>query len=230
MKKIITLILGLSLMTVLLIAQTSEQNNPTPPAHRPMHSQQNPGLGNPMHHGNMQPGPNPQMGWWSRLDLNRSQHATVSRIVERFRNEQQRSREEMRNLRTQLRQAMANENYRRARNLNRRMNTLRGNMSEARINMHEQIMNVLNPEQKAQARRMLEEMHNRRQNRQRDCEGSDDCGMRSGDMGRGMNHGSGDDCPMNQGGNRRQGMNHGQRDDCTGCGDHQGNRPRTEQN
>lgn len=210
-------------MTVILLAQTSEQNqNETSPArpgqteqnHRPghnhnmNHSQQN-SPRPPMHMGmdcDMQNGQNDGMGIWSRLDLNRAQHAEIRGMVERFRNEQRRNHEAIRTLRNELKDAMMNENFRRARNLNRRINNLRTEMSEARLNHHERIMNQLNREQKVQLRRIMQEMRERMQNHRPNGMGHE--GMGNGMDCQGMGHGG-----MGQGNHNGQGQ-HG---NCTDC-------------
>lgn len=220
MKKIIILALALSLMTVMLLAQTSEQNqNETNPArpgqseqnHRPGH---NPNMNNhqgnhPMHMGmnhGMHLGQNNGLGIWGRLDLNRTQHAEITRMVERYRAGQRAKGETMRELRDELHQAMMNENFRRARTLNRRINNLRTEMSEARLNHHERIMDQLSADQKAQLRRIMQEMRERMQNHRPNGMGHE--GMGNGMDCQGMGHGG-----MGQGNHNGQGQ-HG---NCTDC-------------
>ncbi|HOH46490.1 MAG TPA: hypothetical protein PLX59_01510 [Candidatus Cloacimonadota bacterium] len=215
MKKIVILALALSLMTVILLAQNSEQNQTNPPRpgqaeqnHRPGHNhnmnqtQQNNPMP-PMHMG-MHHGQNNGLGIWERLDLNRTQHREISAMVERFRGDMRAKHEAIRTLRDELKDAMMNENFRRARNLNRRINNLRNEISEARLNHHERILNQLNRDQKAQLRRIMQEMRERMQN------------SRQGRMGRGsMGHDL--DCEgMGEGGQGHH-NGQGQHGNCTDC-------------
>ena len=194
MNKIVTLVIALSFMSLALVAQHSEQNTPMRPMDGTgMRAQQN----HPNHDMTGYRGPQGRfdhMDLWRRLDLNRSQYAQVTEMVENHRDQQNRKHEAIGTLRLRVHRAIMEERWREAKRLNTQISRLQREMADARIDHLQGLMRVLTPEQKREALRILGKPRERME-----------CGMNRPDdrPGHPMN-GTRPDC-----------------DDCDDCGEHQ---------
>jgi hypothetical protein len=220
MTKIIITILALVTMSVMLVAQQAEQNNPPMDHSTHMRSQQNnPQMApqhSPMHHQmrlqRQRPGMNQMMGECSEMNLNEEQKTRMTELRNRFQQAKNTFHAEIQNLKIDLKAALAQDNFDQAKTIVRQMGSKRTQFEEARISHMQAVMGLLDAEQKVMARRMFE-MRDRqdRMGSRRNHQGGQDCQMMQGGMRqhRGMQGGQG--CQMMQGGMRQhRGMQGGQ--------------------